>query len=183
AIHEALAFLLEHMPPQMHLILASRADPPLPLARWRARSRLVELRQQDLRFTPTEAADFLNRVMTLPLSADDVQTLTTRTEGWIAGLQMAAVSLQGRSDTAEFVQSFGGSHRYILDYLMEEVLARLPEEVTQFLLQTAVLDRLCAPLCDAVLEAGDRRLETTQFPVSNLQSQKVLERLETANLF
>ena len=175
-IHEAITFLLEHMPDQMHVVLATRADPPLPLARWRARSQLLELRQQELRFTPEEAADFLNQMMGLALSASDVQTLNRRTEGWIAGLQMAAVSLQGRADTAAFVQSFGGSHRYILDYLMEEVLSRQPPEMTRFLLETAVLDRLSAPLCAAVL-ASD------QSPVSSLQSQQTLEHLETANLF
>jgi LuxR family transcriptional regulator, maltose regulon positive regulatory protein len=176
AIHEAITFLLEHMPPQMHLMLATRADPPLPLARWRARSQLVELRLHELRFTEAEAAGFLRQVMGLDLSAANIAALNERTEGWIAGLQMAAVSLQGRSDTAGFVQSFSGSHRYILDYLMEEVLSRQPEEMTQFLLQTAVLKRLCAPLCDTVLGTG-------QSSVSNLQSQTILEQLETRNLF
>ena len=183
AIHETITFLLEHMPAQMHLILVTRADPPLPLPRWRARSQLVELRQQDLCFTPEEAADFLNQIMALPLSADDVQILNSRTEGWIAGLQMAAISLQGRANMADFVQSFGGSHRYILDYLMEEVLSRQPDDVTQFLLQTAVLNRLTAPLCDAVLAISEWRLEDDQSPIPNLQSQKILEHLETTNLF
>ena len=175
-IHEAITFLLEHMPAQMHLVLVTRADPPLPLARWRASSQLIELRQQELRFTSEETAAFLNQVMGLSLPVDDVQTLNSRTEGWIAGLQMAAVSLQGRVDAADFVRSFRGSHRYILDYLMEEVLSRQSPDVTQFLLQTAVLDRLTASLCDAVLEID-------QSPVSNLQSQHLLEQLETANLF
>ena len=169
AIHETITFLLEHMPPQMHLVLGTRADPPLPLARWRARGQLVEVRQEDLRFTSEEAACFLNQGMALSLSSEDIHTLNRRAEGWIAGLQMAAVSLQGRDDTASFVQSFGGSHRYILDYLMEEVLSRQPEEVTQFLLQTAVLERLCADLCDAVLKAS--------------HSQQILEYLDNANLF
>lgn len=182
-IHEAVTFLLEHMPPQMHLLLATRADPPLPLARWRARNQLVELRHQDLRFTPEEAADFLGRVMTLSLTAQDVQTLNRRTEGWIAGLQMAAVSLQGRPSTTDFVKSFGGSHRYILDYLMEEVLSRQPEDVSHFLLHTAVLDRFCAPLCDAILKTGDWRLEIEKSPLSNLQSQQILTQLEADNLF
>jgi len=175
-IHEAITFLLEHMPAQMHLILTTRADPPLPLARWRARSQLLELRQQDLRFTPEEAADFLNQVMALSLTAADVETLNRRTEGWIAGLQMAAVSLQNRPDTTNFVQNFSGSHRYILDYLMEEVLSRQPEEVVHFLLQTAVLERLCAPLCDAISEASDGLVETNH-------AQTILEKLDTANLF
>jgi len=164
------------MPAQMHLILTTRADPPLPLARWRARSQLLELRQQDLRFTPEEAADFLNQVMALSLTAADVETLNRRTEGWIAGLQMAAVSLQNRPDTTNFVQNFSGSHRYILDYLMEEVLSRQPEEVVHFLLQTAVLERLCAPLCDAISEASDGLVETNH-------AQTILEKLDTANLF
>ena len=183
AIHEAITFLLEHMPPQAHMILVTRADPPLPLARWRARGQLVELRLHDLRFTGAEAADFLRQVMGLTLSDADMVVLNRRTEGWIAGLQMAAVSLQDRPDAADFVQSFGGSHRHILDYLMEEVLSRQPEAVTRFLLQTAVLDRLCASLCDAVLETGDWRLEVDQFPDFNLPSQRILEQLETANLF
>ncbi len=190
-IHEAVAFLLEHMPSQMHLLLATRADPPLPLARWRAQNQLVELRQQDLRFTPEEAADFLSRVMALSLTAQDVQTLNRRTEGWIAGLQMAGVSLQGRPDTADFVQSFGGSHRYILDYLMEEVLSRQPEEVSHFLLYTAVLDRFCAPLCDAILSwgAGEQGGWGEKFPSAPLplrppaSAQQILEQLEAANLF
>ncbi|MFO7680460.1 MAG: LuxR C-terminal-related transcriptional regulator [Chloroflexota bacterium] len=184
AIHKAITFLLEHMPAAMHLLLATRADPPLPLARWRARGQLAELRQQELRFTPEETADFLNRVMTLSLPTADVQILNRRTEGWIAGLQMAAVSLQGRPDAAEFVQSFGGSHRYILDYLMEEVLSRQPEAVTRFLLQTAVLDRMCAPLCDAILEAGEWRLRLSAHDeITTPHSQLILEKLETANLF
>jgi LuxR family maltose regulon positive regulatory protein len=181
-IHEAITFLLEHMPANMHLVLTTRADPPLPLARWRARSQLVEVRQEDLRFTAKEAADFLNQIMSLSLTAEDVETLNRRTEGWIAGLQMAAVSLRDRPDV-NFVQNFSGSHRHILDYLMEEVLLSQPEGIKQFLLKTAVLERLCAPLCDEILEISDWRLETKQAPVISLQSQQILEHLETANLF
>ncbi len=158
-IHEALTFLLEHLPPPpggIHLVIATREDPPLPLARLRARGQLTELRASDLRFTPSEAASFLNQAMGLNLSAEEIAALETRTEGWIAGLQLAAlalqgpISIQGRADTASFIQAFTGSHRYILDYLVEEILQRQPERVRSFLLQTAILDRLCGPLCDAV---------------------------------
>lgn len=141
---------MEHLPHQAHLVLISRADPPLPLARWRARSYLNEVRTDDLRFTEGEAAAFLNQVMELQLSAADVAALEQRTEGWITGLQLAALSIRGQRDPSEFVQSFSGSHRYILDYLTEEVLRRQPEPVQRFLLQTSLLDRLTASLCDAV---------------------------------
>ena len=141
-VDNALTFLLEHLPPQMHLVIATREDPPLPLARLRARGQLTELRAADLRFTPAEAAEFLNQMMGLNLSAEDIAALETRTEGWIAGLQLAALSMQGRSDTASFIQSFTGSHHFMLDYLVEEVLQRQPEHVRNFLLQTAILDRL-----------------------------------------
>ena len=126
----------------MHLVITTREDPHLPLARLRARGQLTELRAADLRFTPAEAAEFLNQVMGLNLSAEDIAALETRTEGWIAGLQLAALSMQGRSDTAGFIKSFTGSHRFVLDYLVEEVLQRQPERVRNFLLQTAILDRL-----------------------------------------
>ena len=125
-VDQALAFLLEHLPPQMHLVIATREDPPLPLARLRVRGQLTELRAADLRFTPAEAAEFLNQVMGLNLSAEDIAALETRTEGWIAGLQLAALSMQGRSDTASFIESFTGSHHFVLDYLLEEVLQQQP---------------------------------------------------------
>ena len=128
-IHNAIAFLLDHLPPQMHLGLATRADPSLPLARLRAQGQLTELRADDLRFTPDEAAAFLNQVMGLSLSAEDVAALETRTEGWIAGLQLAAISMQGRQDTRGFVEAFTGTHRYVLDYLTEEVLHQQPEKI------------------------------------------------------
>jgi LuxR family maltose regulon positive regulatory protein len=190
-IHDALTFLLDHLPPQMHLVIASRADPPLAVARLRGRGQLTELRQTDLRFTPDEAAAFLNQVMGLELSADDVAALASRTEGWIAGLQMAAVSMQGQEDIASFVHAFTGSDRYVLDYLVEEVLQRQPNSVQTFLLQTAILDRLTGSLCDAVmdwrLEVGGWKWEGDQRPTANLQpptsSQQVLEYLEHANLF
>jgi LuxR family maltose regulon positive regulatory protein len=161
-VDQALTFLLEHLPPQMHLVIASREDPDLPLARLRARGQLTELRATDLRFTPAEAAEFLNRVMGLKLSAEEVAALDKRTEGWIAGLQLAALSMQGRQDVTSFIQSFTGSHHFVLDYLLEEVLERQPERVRHFLLQTAILDRLCGSLCDAVTtqDGGRGMLET-----------------------
>ena len=149
-VDQALTFLLEHLPTQMHLVIATREDPSLPLARLRARGQLTELRAADLRFTPAEAADFLNRMMGLNLTDADIAALEARTEGWIAGLQLAALSMQGRSDTAGFIQAFTGSHRFVLDYLAGEVLERQPERVRNFLLQTAILDRLSGSLCDAV---------------------------------
>ena len=136
----------------------------LPLARLRARGQLTELRAADLRFTPAEAADFLNRMMGLNLRDADIAALEARTEGWIAGLQLAALSMQGRSDTASFIRSFTGSHHFILDYLVEEVLQRQPEHVRNFLLQTAILDRLSGPLCDAVTgqDGGKGMLEALE---------------------
>jgi LuxR family maltose regulon positive regulatory protein len=176
-INDALTFLLDHLPGTMHLVIATRADPPLPVARLRGRGQLTELRLTDLRFTPEEVAEFLGRVMGLVLTADDVAALTSRTEGWIAGLQMAALSLQGKDDVSRFIAAFTGSNRYILDYLLEEVLHRESEQVQAFLLQTSILDRLCASLCDAV------RFGKAESPISDLQSQAVLEHLESANLF
>jgi LuxR family transcriptional regulator, maltose regulon positive regulatory protein len=169
AVDHALAFLLEHLPPQMHLVIASREDPNLPLARLRARGQLTELRAADLRFTSAEAAEFLNQVMGLNLSAEDIGALETRTEGWIAGLQLAALSMQGRSDTASFIQAFTGSHRFVLDYLVEEVLQRQPEGIHSFLLKTAILGRLSGSLCDAVTGRED--------------GKGILETLERSNLF
>ncbi len=164
SVDDALAFLLEHMPPQMHLVIATREDPNLPLARWRARGQLTELRAADLRFTATEAAEFLNQTMGLDLSEENITALENRTEGWIAGLQMAALSMRGRPDTAGFIRSFTGSHRFVLDYLLEEVLRRQPERVHGFLLQTAILGGLYGPLCDAVTgrEDGAEMLETLE---------------------
>ncbi len=160
AIDQALVFLLDHLPPQMHIVITTREDPQLPLARYRARAQLTEVRANDLRFTPAEAADFLNQVMGLKLSRDEIATLESRTEGWIAGLQLAALSMQGRSDTSTFIQAFTGDHHFILDYLVEEVLHHQPAAVRHFLLQTAILERLCGALCDAVTgqEAGTATL-------------------------
>jgi LuxR family transcriptional regulator, maltose regulon positive regulatory protein len=163
-VDDALTFLVEHLPPQMHLVITTREDPALPIPRLRARSQLIELRAADLRFTPFEAAEFLNQVMDLNLPAEDVAALEDRTEGWIAGLQLAALSMRGHQDVAGFIQAFAGDHRFIVDYLVEEVLQRQPEAVRSFLLQTAILDRLNGPLCDAVtgLPGGKARLETLQ---------------------
>ncbi|HEY3473773.1 MAG TPA: AAA family ATPase, partial [Anaerolineales bacterium] len=151
AVDEALTFLVEHLPPQMHLVITTREDPALPIPRLRARRQLTELRAADLRFTASEAAEFLNQVMGLNLSAEDLAALDDRTEGWIAGLQLAALSMRGQQDVTGFIRAFAGDHRYIVDYLVEEVLQRQPEAVRRFLLQTSILDRLSGPLCDAVI--------------------------------
>jgi hypothetical protein len=149
-IQAGMAFLLEHLPPQSHLVVSTRADPALPLARLRARGELVEVRAADLRFTLEEAAAYLNDAVGLDLAANDISTLSDRTEGWIAALQLAALSMQGRDDVAGFIAGFAGDDRYIVDYLVDEVLARQTADVHGFLIQTCVLDRLCGPLCDAV---------------------------------
>ena len=149
-IHRAMGFLLDHLPPNMHLVIASRTDPPLPLARLRVRGQMSELREADLRFTPDEVTAFLNQVMGFNLSPGDMAALEARTEGWIAGLQLAALSMRDRDDAAGFVQAFSGSHRYVLDYLTDEVLQRQAEAVQEFLLQTSILEQLSGPLCDAV---------------------------------
>lgn len=164
AIDDALTFLIDHLPPPLHLVITTREDPNLPLARLRARGQLTELRAADLRFTPAEAAEFLNRVMGLELATAEVAILETRTEGWIAGLQLAALSIQGREDVPGFIRSFAGDHRYIVDYLVEEVLTHQPEAVRNFLIQTAILDRLNGSLCDAVTgqEGSRQRLEALQ---------------------
>ena len=142
-VDDALTFLIEHLPPQVHLVIATREDPSLPLSRLRVRGQLTELRGADLRFTLFEASAFLNQVMALALTGEEIAALDTRTEGWIAGLQLAAISLQGRSDAAGFIESFAGSNRFVLDYLLEEVLRRQSEPVQAFLLRTSILDRLC----------------------------------------
>src|SRR5215216_1241455 len=172
-IDQALSFLLEHQPPQVHLVIVTREDPDLPLARLRAQGQLTELRAAGLRFTASEAAEFLNTVMGLNLSAADIASLEDRTEGWIAGLQLAALSMQGSKDTANFIKSFTGSHHFVMDYLVEEVLQQQPESVQTFLLRTSILDRLCGSLCDAVL------LDAS----GSASGQETLEYLERANLF
>jgi LuxR family maltose regulon positive regulatory protein len=184
-VHDALTFLLDHLPDQMHLAIATRADPPLPVARLRGRGQLTELRLVDLRFTREETVAFLNRVMGLVLSDLDIAALAACTEGWITGLQMAALSLQGKEDVSGFIAAFTGSNRYILDYFLAEVLRREPERVQGFLLQTSILERLCAPLCDAILpgsEPAGRRIDLSMDP-SPADSRAVLEYLERANLF
>lgn len=163
-VHSAVTFLLDHLPPQLHLVIATRADPPLPLARLRGRGELTELRASDLRFTPDEAAAFLNQSMGLGLSGVEVAALETRTEGWIAGLQLAALSMRGRGDMPGFIQAFAGDDRYIVDYLVEEVLERHPRHVRSFLLKTSILDKMSGPLCDAVtgLTGGNGLLEALE---------------------
>src|SRR5438874_1048400 len=164
AVDQAFTYLVEHLPPQMHLVIATREDPQLPLARLRARSHLTEVRAADLRFTASEAAEFLNQVMGLSLSAEDIAALEDRTEGWIAGLQLAALSMQGHQDVPGFIRAFAGDHRYIVDYLVEEVLERQPAPVRSFLLQTSILDQLSGPLCAAVTgqQEGNARLEALE---------------------
>jgi LuxR family transcriptional regulator, maltose regulon positive regulatory protein len=171
AVDEALSFGLKHLPPGMHLVIATREDPHLPLARLRGRGQLSEVRADDLRFATDEAAEFLNQVMGLSLSAEDIAALETRTEGWIAGLQMAALSMQGLADATSFIKSFTGTHHFVLDYLVEEVLKYQPESIQTFLLRTSILGRLCGPLCDAVVLDPE------------VSGQKTLEHLEHANLF
>jgi len=204
-VDDALSFLLEHLPPYVHLVIATREDPHLPLARLRARGQLTELRATDLRFSPSEAAEFLNRATGLDLSAQDIAALETRTEGWIAGLQLAAVSMQVHKDVTSFIKSFTGSHRYVFDYLIEEVLQQQSASVQSFLLQTAVLDRLTGSLCDAVRfglsqsptsaertaalfgaeeESGADRVDAEgSGGAISPSSQATLEMLERANLF
>jgi LuxR family maltose regulon positive regulatory protein len=178
AVHDGVAFLLEHLPPHVHLVITTRVDPPLHLGRLRARGLIIELRAADLRFSPEETAVFLTEVMNLPLGTENAQALQTRTEGWIAGLQLAALSLQGRPPEAieQFIASFTGSHRHVVDYLADEVVTRLSEPVQVFLLYTSVLDRLCAPLC-AFLMDGEETIAALR------ASQELLEELERSNLF
>ena len=169
SVDAALTFLLEHLPPQMHLVITTREDPDLPLSRLRVRGQLTELRAADLRFTPAEADEFLNQIMGLNLSTEEIGSLEQRTEGWIAGLQLAALSMRGQKDITNFIKSFTGSHHFVLDYLVEEVLHQQSEHVRSFLLQTSILDRLSGPLCNAVTGQGDGR--------------GMLEALERGNLF
>jgi len=167
-IHQGLAFLLEHLPPNVHLILSTRVDPPISLARLRASNQVTEVRTEDLRFAPDEAAGFLARALDTTLLPTDVAALEARTEGWIAGLQMAALSMEGREDVAAFIKAFTGSNRYVMDYLVEEVLQREPEHIRRFLLETAILDRLTGPLCDAVTQQTGSETRLAQLEASNL---------------
>jgi LuxR family maltose regulon positive regulatory protein len=177
-VDDELAFLLEHLPARMRLVIATREDPMLPLARMRARGELTELRASDLRFSPEEATEFLGRVMGLDLGVEHIAALESRTEGWVAGLQLAALSMQGQKDIDGFIRSFTGSHRFVLDYLAEEVMRQQPEGIQAFLLRTSILDRFCGPLCDSLMqEDADSR------PVLGASGQETLEYLERANLF
>src|SRR5215213_3964045 len=168
-IHRIVSFLLEHLPPNVHLVISSRIDPPLQLVRLRARNQMTELDADDLSFTSEEAATFLNSLMKLNLPAEDVEALEERTEGWIAGLQLAALSVRHRKDVSNFIRSFSGSHRDVLDYLAEEVLERQPGQVREFLLETSIAEHLTGALCDALTGRDD--------------GQQMLERLERENLF
>jgi len=205
SVDDILTFLLDHLPPPpggVHLVIVTRENPPLPLARYRVRGQLTEVRAADLRFTSTEAAEFLNQVMGLGLSAEDVAALEARTEGWIAGLQLAALAMQGtvamqgtialqgtlsrqaHQDASGLIRSFTGSHHFVLDYLVEEVLNQQPENVQTFLLRTSILDRLCGPLCDAVCSEGTgMRGGSNLPPIPSASGQEILEYLERANLF
>ena len=169
AIHHQLAFLLDNQPDNLHLVVTTREDPLLPISRLRARGQALEIRQDDLRFTPDETAEFLKTAMGLDLAPDEIAALERRTEGWITGLQLAALSMQGRDDLSGFVQAFTGSSRFILDYLIEEVFEKQSPAMKEFLLKTSILDRLSGPLCNQVAEKDD--------------SQELLEMLEQANLF
>ncbi len=177
AVDQLLSFLIEHQPPKMHLILLSREEPDLPLAKYRARNQLTELRAADLRFNLIESTTFLNQIMNLNLSEEEILSLEKRTEGWAAGLQLAALAIRGVSTTNnldeknKFIDSFTGSHRFILDYLVEEVLSQQPETIQQFLLNTSILEEFCGPLCDHI------------FQNTQPTHQKTLETLEKANLF
>ena len=188
-VHEAVTFLVEHGPSTFHLLIASRSDPVLPLARWRGRGHTVELRAADLRFTQAEAAQFLRDVMGLQLDAASVAALAERTEGWIVGLQMAALSMRDRKDVPSFIEGFSGTNRNILDYLLEEVLAGQPPAIQRFILYTSVLERLTAPLCDAVLgndegsKSEDDERSTAAESLSPQPSASILDYVERANLF
>ncbi|TFC33566.1 hypothetical protein [Cryobacterium sp. TMT2-42-4] len=168
-IRDALVFLLDHLPPNLHLAVASRSDPLHPVARLRAGNELTELRASDLSFTPDEASAFLKDMVDLKLSAEDIAALDTRTEGWIAGLQLAALSMRERSDVSGFIHGFTGSNRFVIDYLAEEVMQRQPEKVRAFLLRTCILNRLTGPLCDAVTEetGSSEMLESLERRISS----------------
>lgn len=165
----AMTFLIENSPPQLHLVIATRDDPPLPLASLRAQGQMTELRAIDLRFSKPEIAEFIKKVEGLQLSQDEIELLETRSEGWVVGLQLAAIALHGYRDKDRPVEAFSGSHRFVLDYLIEEVLDQQPERVKIFLLRTSILNRFTGSLCDAVTGQGD--------------GQSTLEDLERANLF
>ncbi|MFN2278635.1 MAG: AAA family ATPase, partial [Candidatus Promineifilaceae bacterium] len=192
AIHNALVYLLEHQSPRLHLVITTREDPPFPLPRWRARGELIEIREHDLRFSTAETTALFNEIIELDLTAGQIETLRSKTEGWISGLQLAALSMRGQEDVQQFVRSFAGSNRFILDYLMEEVFHRQSPEVQDFLLKTAVLEQFTAPLCDALLSVGETSAGGDEEANHDLalrnrstkpNSQAILEQLEQANLF
>jgi len=186
-IHKALDFLIDHIPPCLHLVILTRADPPMPLGRLRVQRELTEVREADLHFTLEETAAFLNDIMDLTLSIDDVEILEARTEGWIAGLQLAALALQSpstlqdRADKHEVIATFSGNHRHLIDYMVDEVLSYQPDEVLTFLLYTSILERFNASLCDALLQIEDSSIEGSA--ASLTASSDILERLDRANLF
>jgi len=192
AIHDALTFFVESLPPNIHLVLATRADPPLPLPRWRARGQLLELRMSDLRFSAEESAAFLRQALDIPLTLEEISALDSRTEGWAVGLQLAALALQAQTrnqagqEASGFIRHFSGSNRYILDYLVEEVLQRQPEVVQRFLLQTSILERMCRSLAAAVTGLEEVRPDGSQ-PFAALQpspsAEQILEHLDRSNLF
>lgn len=175
SIHQAIKFLLEHQPPRLHLVILTRIDPPLPISRLRVRNQMVEIRGSNLHFSEKEVDEFLNKIMKLGLAPEEIAMLETRTEGWIAGLQLAAISLQGQVNRQEFIQAFSGDNRFVIDFLLDEVLLRQPEDVRRFLLRTSVLGRMCGPLCDTVVYFSDEE--------SILDGQGFLEYLDRANLF
>jgi ATP/maltotriose-dependent transcriptional regulator MalT len=183
-IQEAMVFMLRQAPPNLHLVVLSRADPPFPLPRLRVRERMTEIRGHDLRFAPEEMAVFLNSLHRLSLDAGQLTALESRTEGWAAGVQLAALSLQGCSAerAAQFISAFSGSHHYIVDYLFEEVLSRQPDAVREFLLQTSILDRLCAPLCNAILSRGAMGQDSSAGDAVP-PAREILDTLERSNLF
>jgi LuxR family transcriptional regulator, maltose regulon positive regulatory protein len=183
SIHQYMSYLLDHLPPNVHFVLISRAEPPLPLARLRARGQLVEIRTNDMRFTSDEATEFLNRSMKLNLDNAKVALLSKRTEGWIAGLQLAAMSMSHRDDLDAFINDFAGSNRYIMDYLVEEVLQGQPDHIQKFLLYTCPLNRLCAKLCDEIMAEAFDFMEHTSPELTRLESASILSSLERANLF
>ncbi|UCF28526.1 MAG: hypothetical protein JSW42_02240, partial [Chloroflexota bacterium] len=168
-IYNAISFLLEHLPPNAHIVISGRVDPPITISRLRARHQVTEVRPNDLRFIESECKTFLNDLSGLDLSVEDISALLARTEGWITGLQLAALSMQGREDKSEFVATFSGSHHYIIDYLIDEVVARQSDEVRSFLYRTSILERFCTPICNAVLGISD--------------SKRIIDYIDEANLF
>jgi LuxR family maltose regulon positive regulatory protein len=180
SIHQAVGFIMDHLPPQVHLVIATREDPPLPIARLRSRRQLTEISERDLQFSPADTVAYLNKVMQLNLTSEDAAALQERTEGWIAGIQMAAHSMQGRSDKTNFISTLSGTHRHILDFLVQEVLHRQPAHIQDFLLKTSILHHLSSPLCDALISST---LEVGRYVMVNQTSQEILEELDRTNLF